>query len=257
MKKRHYLLTSFHVNNQPDTLLPDETWLRARIPLFERYCLPSVLQQDTQDFEWMVFCDQSSPAWLTKYFADLAVGNLRLVRIRGPISGESVRSSIPPEGGGMRTITTRLDSDDALASDFIRRVQEVDSEAPRYAINFKYGLQDTRMGLLATRSLGSPFISISDFDSRNPQTVFDFDHQLVAIAMPVIQLAGSPGWLQSIHDLNVLNRAHGLPLVRRKWLAKFPLDVEGKRFHLIPYIQEVQPITRLARAVVKRVRAKF
>ena len=65
MKYIHYILTRFNVdlynkNNtkwQKDkngTNIDPEIWLENRFKLFETYCLPSIINQTSKNFKWIV-----------------------------------------------------------------------------------------------------------------------------------------------------------------------------------------------------------
>jgi len=248
----HYLVTSFYVKNQMNDALPSEEWLKERIILFENYCLPSVVGQTCQSFVWSIFCDYGSPDWLLRYLEDLLVPQIKVVLVKGRINGDVVRNSLENETRTSRTLTTRLDNDDAIASNFVERLQGSVIGESTVAVNFTHGLQITPMGLLWTRNLGSAFISVLDKSVNGPRTVFDFDHQLVGDSINVKQIGGSPGWMQVIHGGNVLNRAHGIPASRRRHRLLFPAVKHAPFFDFRGYLKEVRPFRLLKNSLFRR-----
>ncbi len=59
---RHIILTRFNLQYDPDsTLHIQPAWLDNRLALFERYCLPSVIQQTCKDFTWLILADRQTP----------------------------------------------------------------------------------------------------------------------------------------------------------------------------------------------------
>jgi len=55
MAKQSFLLTRFNVAKC------DEDWLDIRLKLFEKFCVPSVLNQVYKDFTWLIFFDPRTP----------------------------------------------------------------------------------------------------------------------------------------------------------------------------------------------------
>lgn len=67
MTFEHYILTRFNlpifqpkVGGQKTTSC-DESYLSYRFDLFERYCMPSIVQQSCQNFKWLVLFDARTP----------------------------------------------------------------------------------------------------------------------------------------------------------------------------------------------------
>lgn len=63
---KHFVITLFNIKiYQKDKakrdVLTDE-WLRERLDLFERYCLPSMKQQTDKDYVWLCLFDKETRA---------------------------------------------------------------------------------------------------------------------------------------------------------------------------------------------------
>src|SRR5262245_62661283 len=65
---QHFLLTNFNVRmwyvrrrDRAGRRVRTEEWLAHRWPLFETFCLPSVRNQTSQDFRWLVRFDPATP----------------------------------------------------------------------------------------------------------------------------------------------------------------------------------------------------
>lgn len=63
---RHFLLTRFNIPFNPFEMgnidfLFDEKYLTERFTIFEKYCLPSVINQSNQNFIWIVLFDSRTP----------------------------------------------------------------------------------------------------------------------------------------------------------------------------------------------------
>jgi hypothetical protein len=65
----HALLTRFNLPSKGNESLirAQENWLRNRVALFERYCLPSVAAQSCRGFVWIIYFDPLSPQWLHEW----------------------------------------------------------------------------------------------------------------------------------------------------------------------------------------------
>jgi hypothetical protein len=208
----HFVLTRFNLPSRgPESLIrakPD--WLRNRVELFRRYTVPSVLAQDTQDFNWIIYFDLESPPWLMDQIdADRAAGTYI------PIFTESVDRQrlladlrLHTPGTARRLITTNLDNDDGLAVTFLRRVQAADPGTGRHAIYLADGLIKSGSDLFARTDRHNAFCSVAE-DRDEAVTCWSEWHNLLAEHMPATVVRGDPGWLQVIHGANVSNRARG------------------------------------------------
>src|SRR6185312_5627395 len=67
----HVLLTRFNLPSAgvQELIRAKDGWLRGRVALFERYTVPSVQAQTTQDFTWLIYFDPASPTWLREVIA--------------------------------------------------------------------------------------------------------------------------------------------------------------------------------------------
>ena len=62
---QHFILTRFNLllwnKDKEGGKVRTTKWLEHRFSLFEKYCLPSILSQTCQDFEWIVLFDSMTP----------------------------------------------------------------------------------------------------------------------------------------------------------------------------------------------------
>lgn len=209
----HVLLTRFNLPSKGHESLvrAQENWLKNRVALFERYCLPSVAAQTCRDFSWIIYFDPQSPQWLL----DWVEGHQRRGDFRpflreevGPQDLlEDIAAVLGPRGGG-ELLTTNLDNDDSLSADFVSRVQAVASPGGRTAVYIGDGL--IRRGDVLYRRVDphNAFCSVREPWDR-PVTCWADWHNLLPELMPVSVVRGAPGWLQVIHGANVSNRVRG------------------------------------------------
>ncbi|MDP9980805.1 hypothetical protein J2W14_000181 [Pseudarthrobacter oxydans] len=208
----HVILTRFNVPSAglESRIRAKEGWLRERMALFEAFCLPSVRSQTNADFRWIIYLDPESPAWLKSRLAELSAGGLFTPVYRSQISGSERIADIRAVTGATRQIliTTNLDNDDALAADFIERLQKTPAGLARAAVYFVNGLVLSGDALYMNRDSTNAFCSVMEtWDS--PVTCWADWHTRLGTSMPVQEIGGAAGWLQVVHGTNVSNRVHG------------------------------------------------
>lgn len=198
----HVLMTRFNVRiNWPHAFRGlDESWLKERFELFERYCLPSIKAQTCQDFHWLVFFDTATPhsfrQRIAQYSGDLACFVPCFVDFFDRTVFRDIVASMELTRKRW-IITSRVDNDDALARNYIERVQAQFTGQEREFINFQNGLvlRGTRL-YLSSNSSGH-FPSLIE-KSTDPLTVY-VRHTEMKNYAPVRQVGGEPGWLEVRH----------------------------------------------------------
>lgn len=125
----HVLFTRFNVRWTDAYPYPghDPAWLRDRFVLFERFCLPSVRAQSCQDFTWLVFFDTETPEPFRHRINEYA----KELPVFVPVFVPKFSVDVLTEALGDRQylareylVTSRLDNDDALAANYMARVQK-------------------------------------------------------------------------------------------------------------------------------------
>ncbi len=113
----------------------DETWFEHRFLLFQSLVLPSIRNQTRRDFVWLICIGVDTLASVEERLHELVrdIDNAVLLKMSGFEHRKCVnylRDISPPEKS-THIITTRLDDDDALQFDFVKKVSEFyDSIAP-------------------------------------------------------------------------------------------------------------------------------
>ncbi len=208
----HVILTRFNLPTVgfEQIVRAKEGWLKDRISLFERYCIPSVVAQNKQSFSWLIYFDSESPEWLKKKVQGHVDDKLYTPLFRTSVGEEDVLRDIREFTGDVneRLITSNLDNDDAVATNFVERVQDAAPRHGRSAIFLSRGLIRTNTNLYLRRDKENAFCSvISDWSS--PSTCWSDWHTLLTKKMPSVHLYDEPAWLQVVHGLNVSNRVRG------------------------------------------------
>ncbi|RKT68868.1 putative rhamnosyltransferase [Saccharothrix variisporea] len=206
----HVVLTRFNLPSvgAESVVRAREGWLTERVGLFERYCLPSVRAQTSADFRWIIYFDPESPEWLKDRIREH--GDTYTPIFREQVSREELLEDIaklfPTRGDAL--LTTNLDNDDGLATDFVARLQAVRTTAPRTALYLANGLVKSPTGLYAHRDPDNAFASVLEsWDA--PITCWADWHNRLHRHAEVRSLGGAPGWLQVVHGGNVSNRTRG------------------------------------------------
>jgi hypothetical protein len=219
----HVLLTRFNLPTEglEGLIRARDGWLRERVGLFETYCAPSVHRQTCQNFKWIVYFDPDSPGWLHKWISEYAPRRFTPV-LRSSVGPENVLADIKSLFGVASSVlvTSNLDNDDALALDFVERVQSAAPQADRTAVYLTHGLIKSGARLYLRRDMCNAFCSVIE-SWESPLTCWHDWHTLLGRSMKVLQLPGDPAWLQVIHGRNVSNRVRGRLTSGSRYAANF------------------------------------
>lgn len=248
---QHLVVSRFNVRlrgHAPRT----EDWLRSRLELFRTYTVPSIRSQRTQCDRWLIFCDAGSPAWLGPSLSEALAGipAAEPVWIDEPF-WDCVRPEIARRAGTEgKLITTRLDTDDAVARGFLGAVQEAARGIEFGALNFLHGAQLHGTRVYRRSDPSNPFISFVEQGSEDPLTVFVDEHHLLDRHGPLTQVRTSPLWLQAIHGDNAANSVSGIRTSATRVLRDFDLAVVPRETPAEVALDRVRTTLRLAARVV-------
>lgn len=233
---RHVILTRFNIrwDERPTgpSLGTNPEWLRDRFELFERYCVPSMLNQTRSSFFWLLFFDHETPPEFAERARSLATlhPGIRPVfcgLLTPEVRRRSIIEALPDQPEWL--LTTRLDNDDGLHEDFLRDVQDAQRFERAEVINCPFGIALQGHRAYKQRHGSNAFISLSE-PFADFQTVLSIArHVYASETYPIQQVGESPRWLQVIHGGNVSNRVRGRRLPFRTAAAGFPAletDVE-------------------------------
>lgn len=234
----HIILTRFNCSNSRSSndrevaIRSRPGWLEGRFELFERYCLPSVLAQTNQNFEWRIYFDRHTPSEFLER-ARRGIGSADNIRLMlcDIYGSETVREDLArdfPEQNGW-LVTTRFDNDDALRRDFVERLREEIRPGTSEAISFTYGVILGGGKTYLSPQESNAFISLSE-PLANPQTVIAAPHNEMSRVAPVREVAGPPAWMQVVHDSNVSNKTRGKRLPSSSLLEGFEAVKLGESF---------------------------
>ncbi|MBO3663234.1 glycosyltransferase [Microbacterium stercoris] len=207
----HVLLTRFNLPSlgRESVIRAQDGWLRERIELFLRYTVPSVEAQ-TAPVSWIVYLDPASPGWLLERLGEVAARG-----VFAPVFRESVTTAqIVSDARGLTgargdiLLTTNLDNDDALASDFAARLQQLAATGQRRALYLADGLIRRGDAVYLRRDRDNAFASVAE-PWDDALTAWCDWHNRLHLHLPVTSAQGAPGWIQVVHARNVSNRVRG------------------------------------------------
>lgn len=224
----HVILTRFSVRFTADQPPADEDWLAYRWGFFRDALASSLSRQTEKAFTWLVFFDSSAPEWLREEVAALSPGLFHPVWLDEPWGHAPLRRAVDEHSSQDWLITTRIDSDDAVARRFVEDLQSRFAGQESMYVNFLHGLQVVRTGELYRywKPVNSFISYIERRDATPPRTVFqDFRHRQSNTIAPVLNVVGEPRWMQVVHGGNVANSVRGHRISPRGAGQAFDLDL--------------------------------
>ena len=252
MEFKHFLITRFNLKNSKWGLTKNkesvltEQWMTHRMELFENFCLPSILSQTNQNFEWLIYFDTSTPENFKKRINDLfkQTPNIIPLFIDGMSSFyPSLRAEVIKRSTKIPyLITSRIDNDDCINKDFIDTIQQQFNRQSFEAIDplEGYTIQINDKVLLGKKEhIYNPFISLIE-KNEEPKTVWTYmAHPQWKREKNVKQIKGKRLWLSIIHAKNKVNQFDGYGEVDWQKIHKdFILSASVQTYiseHLVPY----------------------
>ena len=244
MKFKHYIVTRWNLLD-PKTdiynygISDPDGWMRRRITLFEKYCLPSVMSQTCQDFTWLLAFSQKTPSYITKLY-----NNLRNIKI----IFEFPRDYLQKNYKGEWLLTSRLDNDDIYEPDFVEKVQENVKKSMKFGLfvnriidadSVQWDMKTDKWYDSGRAAPNSPFMSLFE-NTRKPyksisptfglieekiKTVLYCSHTKMTSHFPSEKI-DKPLCIQCIHHENLANKINGGDLSAsdtQYWKSKYKL----------------------------------
>lgn len=221
----HFIITRFNLHktdwkrDRSQVEVLDDSWLEERIELFLDFCFPSVVNQSTENFKWLIFFEKASRPKLGRLPEQLkAWPFIEPVFVEGY---EEFQEELPKllqermEKAAQTIITTRLDNDDALHKDFVKDTRELLAKTdPDTVLHFPYGFcfqQGKRNKLALQHYPLNQFLSLLESVevARPLLTVYGCEHDKWGEAHTILSGGNKPRWLQVVHERNMANRFGG------------------------------------------------
>ena len=207
MKLQHLVITRLTIKLFYDEFSPE--WLEERLRLFRTYCVPSMADQTSEEYEWIILCDETTDPGFVKRVEESRslVPQLRVLYTseRGGGIPDVVSPTI--KGDTELLVTTRLDGDDSLHAETVAVVQAYAGAFARssnrtWLLNFPYGYRydEVDRRLYAVYWLYSPFSSL--FEKLRVGKKFENvyrNHHKLHLFNPAHFDLSLPAWMQVIH----------------------------------------------------------
>jgi hypothetical protein len=253
----HLLLTRLSVRLDDEAATPPDAWLRGRLDLFTTVCAPSVNGQVLPFDRWLLFFDESTPDWFVDACRALVAVPHEVVRMSEVWSPAAVARAVASRSAARFLITSRLDSDDAVARTYAQTVRSRFTQQSYAFINLLQGAQWSRSGLATYSHPSNAFIScVEEVGPGGPKTVFVDWHDRVGRLAPLEQVRGTPPmWMQGVHEGNLLNGESGWPVRPDVVLAHFDVELDGslhERSAAGLVVARVRAVGRLAARIAAR-----
>ncbi|MBQ7976541.1 MAG: hypothetical protein IJ300_12725 [Clostridia bacterium] len=223
MNFKHFLITRFNIKiasvltKQLDAIdiSTDEKYLTERFKLFFDYTVPSVKAQSEKNFEWIVMFSSKTPDKFKQYMTKLSeeMSNLCVLYVDDNEEASAVLNREITRYDVQWCITSRVDNDDALATNYIESVQTYIKSNPvkKYALIFNNGYQYEERLKIASKyyfpknhfsTLIAPCEKVTD-------TILNYGHMDIDKHLVIIEKDSlEPMWLEVVHGSNVSNRLH-------------------------------------------------
>lgn len=212
MHYNHIILTRFNLQYEKDNTIHICTeWLEERFRLFESYCLPSVTRQTSQKFTWVILASDQTPDIYKKRLAEYRIQHEN-IDIQFCPYFEDINQLYQAIGqhyclGYNHLLSTRLDSDDMLALDFIEKLQShITPQTQSHTIlSFHSGIQwfETRNISLSASYKKNHFLSFYE-PIEHIRTCIGINHTEVPNnLLAVLEEKGM--WCEIVHRNNMCN----------------------------------------------------
>ena len=244
---KHFLLTRFNLKNKAWKKTNDEVhkglteiWLDQRFDLFKTYCLPSVINQTSKKFIWILIFDIDTPL---KYQTEINIltrehFNITVIYSDGfnellPAIKSEIKTHIEKDDNYI--ISTRLDNDDIIHKDFIKTIQNLFNPIENLVIDLRKGYQlilENEAEIREFYDCYNPFISLVEA-TGNYSTVLSKEHKNWN-QNPLKINKKKHLWIQMIHNQNQANRkTNHLKRLRKFNPINFGININTAEFGII------------------------
>jgi len=229
VKFEHYLLTRFNVNvfqgrngSSFKTVfgkqlpMSPEAWMEHRLGLFEKFCAPSVANQDEKNFVWLLFVDPLTPKEYLERIERIVdhsikmilVATDRTISLAGPsgiIASKWIKERLKRDTKWV--LTSRCDNDDMLDRQFVAVVQQRAIVGNRMVvidpINGYYFQPPNVLGHKNYRNC--MFASFLEPAKGPVKTIISVPHRYTDKLGPKINIGGRL-WMHVFHKTNAASR---------------------------------------------------
>ncbi len=197
-------------------------WLEHRFSLFEKYCLPSIINQTCKDFEWIVLFDSTTPERFKNRITEYQQVCPQFIPVyvepeNGHQFSQVFRTVVVKRLSGKQVITSYLDNDDALNVHFVEDLQQrTMSLLDGTFIYYTDGLQfyTDHKYLMKIRYPRNHFVSVvENGDPSSLKTIYGYGSHYYIDRLKgakIEYVPDIPMWCEIIHERNMGNDAYFL-----------------------------------------------
>lgn len=211
---KHFLIIPFNAGCK------DAGWLERRLELFRNFTMPSIKAQTNQNFTTVMLVDPDTPEEIKQELRDELNATLYLTESwwavdRGDLV-EDVNEEFSEFFFGLYKdvdwiITSRCDSDDALANNYIEVTQEMFRNKEEFIIypNGVMWLKDTQESYVKLTN-SPPFGSLVEPGATPPKTVFYMSHGHIPRMKEYQRCGPELMWIHTYHGENLATKPRKL-----------------------------------------------
>jgi hypothetical protein len=217
---KHFVITRFNLQlgykDKYGHMTLTEDWMINRFELFEKYCIPSLINQSVKNFLWLVMFDDET---LVKFQEKINLYKSQIpffipVYLKNPINPIDIKDSVRSRLSlaDKYVITTRIDNDDAIHRDFILEVQRLFNGQNNCFIQFLYGYQWNVAYCMLQKFYqlhGNHFSSRIEKVEKGVDTVITVDNTKISEVedVEIVNIADSKKrlWIEVVHEANIAN----------------------------------------------------
>jgi hypothetical protein len=203
-----------------------EVWLIERVKIFKKYCFPSVVNQSTKDFDWVLYIDFETPNSIKKELIDLFKPYPHFHVLEHVFTDFAINEFIDKDLRKIFNepfefiISTRFDTDDMIHKDFIKQIQIRFDESSYQPLNFNNGyIYNAFSGVTSSISYKSnPFMSLIErvVEGSEIKSIFHRMHHEYIDDKNVTSIKTEyPIWCMTINSFNFSTGFFGDPIFRR------------------------------------------
>lgn len=237
---KHFIITRFNLKHtsknwqrdkQGNEVLTDE-WMNARMEIFLRYCVPSVVNQDNKNFTWLIYIDKDTKEEYKKQFRELTF-SYPFIIVREAKDYDDFQNNYCSDIIKLMAkkcqyiITTRLDNDDILHRKFISKIQSQFSNQNYLAVNFSkiFMLHPLKRNKLhIDYQFSNHFISlIEKVTNEGIKGCYSKKDRFWNVTGKIVQIPGGPYCTEIISNGNLYNDFRGFPVLIKKPFHDFSL----------------------------------
>lgn len=229
VKFTHYLVTRFNVPvenwNKDKSGHPtlDGSWMRHRLNLFTRYCVPTIAGQTEKNFHWVIYCDVNTFS-IDKIRIEESISSVHGAEVRLASDHAEMLSDLKKlisSHAAEYVITSRLDNDDGLGKNYIQIMQEHFREKDKWLLNPLDGIYYDyyeRVMTYMRKSEKNHYTSLIEKNNNTAdlKTVLGFPHDDPSSGIHIENIHGERLWLKIIHEKNVKSLLRGRPVFTKE-----------------------------------------